>query len=211
MFVVISGVFYMFNQEDTKSYYYQKNAEEVEVSDIEGAEVPLTDVLQTNAVVSIEKSEVELYIHLCGAVKKAGVYKGKQGDRVCDLLEKAGGFSEEASTDYVNLAREVVDGEKIYIPTLLEVKEAKEAGSESPMLMDTQAEVELSPTKVTLVNINTASKAELMSLSGIGEAKALAIMEYRENNRFERIEDIKKVVGIKEAVFSSVKDKICVD
>lgn len=201
----------MFNQEDTKSYYYQKNAEEVEVSDIEGAEVPLTDVLQTNAVVSIEKSEVELYIHLCGAVKKAGVYKGKQGDRVCDLLEKAGGFSEEASTDYVNLAREVVDGEKIYIPTLLEVKEAKEAGSESPMLMDTQAEVELSPTKVTLVNINTASKAELMSLSGIGEAKALAIMEYRENNRFERIEDIKKVVGIKEAVFSSVKDKICVD
>ena len=207
---MISGVLLMYTQEDTNSYYYQKTPEVGGVSDVTQTEISEANV-SVSDVSQREVSPTELYIHLCGAVKNAGVYKGKQGDRVCDLLEKAGGFSEEASTDYVNLAREVVDGEKIYIPTVLEVDAAKETGSEPSMLINTQVEVEQSSASVSLVNINTASKAELMTLSGIGEAKASAIMEYRENNRFEHIEDIKKVVGIKEAVFASVKDKICVD
>lgn len=142
----------------------------------------------------------DIYVYVCGQVKNPGVYVLPAGSRVCDLFELAGGFSEGAATDYWNQARALQDGEMIYVPT---IEEAEDRQLEGESKNSGQTD---DPNKV---NINTASKEELMTLPGIGEAKALAILAYRqEHGSFSSIEEIKKVEGIKEAVFSKMKDFI---
>lgn len=148
----------------------------------------------------------EVYVHLCGAVVTEGVYLLPKGSRLIDAVTAAGGFTEEADTSYHNLAAELSDGQKVYVPTLLEtetlsVTERVEAvGSRSEENMN-EAEAK--------VNINTASKEELMTLSGIGEAKAESILLYREKvGPFQSIEELKHVSGIGEAMFEQMKDEI---
>ena len=110
-------------------------------------------------------------------------------------------MTEEASTDSVNLARAVSDGEQIYIPT----SEETEAQGIMP---GTDSGASAAQKKV---NINTASAEELMTLTGIGEAKAESIIRYREENgRFQRIEDLMEISGIKEGVFEKIKDDIII-
>ena len=154
------------------------------------------------------------FVHICGAVVKPGVYEVAAGSRVFELLELAGGFSDEAATDAVNLAMAVSDGSQIQIPT---IEQAAEQG-EQPWVTyagggsgDTTSVNGASSTLTGLVNINTASSAELMTLPGIGQAKADSIIAYRsEKGKFTRIEDIMQITGIKEGVFEKIKDRICV-
>lgn len=136
-----------------------------------------------------------IYVYICGQIQNPGVYTLPEGSRVYDLFALAGGFTEEAATDYWNQARLLADGEMIYVPSKEEVK--------NRTFEDVQSNKE---NKSDKVNINTASKEELMTLPGIGESKALAILAYRqENGPFASIEEIKQVDGIKEAVFSKIK------
>lgn len=142
--------------------------------------------------VTSDSEERLLYVYVCGQVQNPGVYTLPEGSRVFDLFALAGGFTEDAATDYWNQARLLVDGEMIYVPSKEEVK-------------NRTFDVE-STDKTNKVNINTASKEELMTLPGIGEAKALAILAYRqENGPFTALEELKQVEGIKDAVFSKVK------
>lgn len=134
----------------------------------------------------------EIYVYVCGAVMNPGVVRLKEGSRAEDALEAAGGFREDAGTDYVNLAAKVTDGEKLYFPTADERAELEAEGS-------------------SLVNINTADAGTLCTLPGIGEARAADIIRYREaSGPFETCEDIMKVPGIKTSVYSKISDLITV-
>lgn len=148
-----------------------------------------------------ESGEETVVVHICGAVQAEGVYTLPAGSRYLDAVEAAGGFTEEAAEDYLNLATVLTDGEKIVVPTEEEAVslEAEEAAAN-------ESEEEESD---GLVDINTAGREELMTLTGIGEVKADAIIAYREEHGdFETIEDIMNVSGIKEGAFAKIKDQI---
>lgn len=150
-------------------------------------------------------SEVTVYV--CGAVKFSGVYSLKGNPRVVDAIKAAGGMNDQADTEYINQARPLTDGQKIYVPTKEETQKLLPDTSEQFLCED----VYVSEDEGSKVNINTAGVTELTSLPGIGQAKAELIIEYRNSNgRFESIEDIMKISGIKEGMFNKIKDKICI-
>lgn len=139
-----------------------------------------------------EESETQdsIFVFVCGAVVNAGVYELPVGSRVFEAVQMAGGFSENAATAQINQAEMLEDGIRLYIPTMDEMM--KEQSEEDGK-----------------VNINTAAKEELMTLPGVGEAKAALIVEYREEHgRFQMIEDIMNISGIKEGLFGKIKDYI---
>lgn len=137
-------------------------------------------------------------VYVCGAVQHPGVYELSGDGRICDAVEAAGGFAEDADTCAVNLAEMLTDGSQIYIPKVEEsagLPQSKAAGGEAS----------------TLINLNTATKEQLMELPGIGAAKAEAILSYRESvGKFSCIEEIMNVSGIKEASFSKIRMLITV-
>lgn len=140
--------------------------------------------------------------YICGEVKTPGVYSVNAGDRISQLVEKAGGVTEDADMTSVNLAREVTDGEQIIIGSLKGGIGSVEAGQGTGTAASTGS---------ALVNINIADKAQLMTLPGIGEVRAEAIISYRnENGSFKTKEDLKKVSGIKDGSFEKIKDLITV-
>lgn len=138
----------------------------------------------------------DICVYICGYVTNPGIYTVNKNTRVYEIIELAGGLSDEADDTALNLAGFVSDGQKLYIP----------AKGENTAEADCQVQAEK-----TLVNINTADKAALMTLPGIGEAKAEDILQYRKNKgAFKNIEEIKNISGIKEAAFNKIKDLICV-
>ena len=165
--------------------------------DAEGESVSTQE--EENLTEDIEDSQEEkiIYVYVCGQVNSPGVYMLIEGSRVMDLFVAADGLTSDAATEYWNQARLLVDGEMIYVPT------KEEAEDFLPETMDNGGN------KSKKVNINTASKEELMTLPGIGESKALAIIAYRQKNGpFTSIEDIKKIEGIKDGVYAKVREYI---
>ena len=147
---------------------------------------------------------VELTAYICGEVRSPGVYKVGSGARISELVDKAGGMTEDADLTSINLAREVTDGEQIIIGSVKggQVVSGSEPGS-------TSGTGDTSTGK--LININTADKTALMTLPGIGEVRAEAIISYRDSNGlFKKKEDIKKVSGIKDGSYDKIKDLITV-
>ena len=162
-----------------------------------------------------------LVVHICGAVSAPGVYELPAGSRIIDAVEAGGGFLPEAEEACCNLAEEIVDGCQIYIMTKAEScadgQTEKKAGIQTSPDSDMQttdrnARSNSAPALENgLVNLNTADVAALMTLPGIGESRAKAIISYREQHgAFAKIEDIMKISGIKQAAFSKIKDKITV-
>ena len=159
-----------------------------------------------------ESSEAEpVIVHICGAVKAPGVYELEQGSRVMDAVNAGGGFLPEAAQDSCNLAEPVTDGCQIYIMTKQESLEAEKASGIRQTGRIDGASAAVSGTGEGLVDLNTADKAALMTLPGIGESRADDILEWRsKNGGFQRIEDIMKISGIKKGAFEKIKDKITV-
>lgn len=140
--------------------------------------------------------KVWIRVYVCGAVKNPGVVEIPEGSRAEDALLAAGGFTEEAGREAVNLADWVLDGQMLYFPTEGEVLEEQIQEAEA---------------SAGLVNINTADAAALCTLPGIGESRAADIIAYREKNGgFGSCEDIMKVPGIKTAVYEKICDRITV-
>ena len=158
------------------------------------------------------QTTAEIHVHVCGAVKKAGVYLLGQDSIVEDAIEAAGGILEGGAADYLNLAGTVSEGDKIYVPFLKDVEEPCGDAAQSSAGSDhMQSGQGTDSGRNTLVNINTADSTQLMTLSGIGETRAEAIIAYREaNGNFQKIEDIMKVSGIKEGAFNKIRDQITV-
>ena len=143
-----------------------------------------------------DDSNTDIYVHICGAVINPGVYQVPAGTRVYQALELAGGSSDDAYLSGINLADKLADGQKVYIPA---------EGENAEGILSTDS----GGVQSVMVNINTASEAELMTLPGIGQSRAKDIINYRvKNGLFESIDDIMKVSGIKEAAFEKIKDLI---
>ena len=139
----------------------------------------------------------KIVVHICGEVVCPGVYEVPSGSRIYDVLMFAGGFTEEASEDYLNLAAPVSDG--IQIRILSEEEAEKEQSRQANDAL-------------RLININEASVADLCTLPGVGESRAEDIIAYRNaNGYFASPEDIMQVSGIKETLYEKIKDKICVE
>ena len=162
-----------------------------------------------------------LVVHICGAVSAPGVYELPAGSRIIDAVEAGGGFLPEADEACCNLAEAIEDGCQIYIMTKTESyadgQTEKKAGIQTSPdggLQTTDRNVRSNSAPALdsgLVNLNTADVAALMTLPGIGESRAKAIISYREQHgAFVKIEDIMKISGIKQAAFSKIKDKITV-
>ena len=175
----------------------------------------------------VEKVEVDLkddlvYVDIKGAVKKPGVYKINSDKKIIDVITIAGGLMENANTDNINLSKKVTDEMVIIIYTDEEVKNSNivdtvikviDKECVCPNIQNDgciNTEINDSITNVNnIININTATLEELMSINGLGEAKAKAIIKYREENGyFKIIDDLLNVSGIGEALFEKIKEYI---
>lgn len=153
------------------------------------------ELKEENAETPEEKETI--FVYVCGAVCREGVYELAAGSRVYEAVEKAGGFTGEAASAGVNQAALLKDEEQLYIPT------EEEMQNQTPASGGMQDDGK--------ININTAAKTELMTLAGIGEAKAESILRYREEHgRFQSVEEIKQIPGIKDGVFEKIKELITV-
>lgn len=149
-----------------------------------------------------DKMTAGIYVYVCGSVAKPGVYELNEGSRICDALELAGGVTEDGVPEALDQAKPVADGQTIYVPNSSEEWD-RTSQDNSGVGSST------SDPAMTGININTASKDELMTLPGIGESKATDIIRYREEHGgFKTIEEIMNIQGIKEGVFNKIKDMI---
>lgn len=149
----------------------------------------------------------EVYVDVDGAVVTPGVYRLREGARVAQAIDAAGGLTPEADVTGLNRASKVTDGQKIHVPTVGEqqasIAEAGVDGGASSSSVVSGA--------TGLVNINTASAAELQTLSGIGPSMAQSIIDERtKNGAFASVDDLMRVSGIGEKKLAKIKDCICV-
>lgn len=136
------------------------------------------------------ETEQTIFVYVCGAVVSEGVYEMPVGSRVYEAIEKAGGFLANAAVTEINQAELLEDAMKLYVPTREEIEKLQLSGKGK-------------------VNINRASKEELMTLPGIGESKAESIISYRkEKGSFKNTKDIMQIAGIKESLYEKIKDLI---
>ena len=164
---------------------------------VEELAVVETTVLAEKTEVSTTQETV-IFVDIKGAVKNPGVYQMKSGDRVKDALDAAGGLTDEADSQKVNLAQRVEDQMVIIVPKV---------GEEATEIPTGATSKEAS--KEGKVNINTATVEELKTLKGVGEKKAEAIIEYRKKNgSFKTKEDLMKVRGIGKKLFESFQERI---
>ena len=155
----------------------------------------------------------EIIVHITGAVKKNGIVKLKDGARIYDAIEMAGGSTDDADLSKINLAYVLEDGQKVYIPKIGEINQDNaeeeyitfEYGNNKNIIQD------YNKGGNEKVNINTANQTELETLPGIGTATAEKIIDYRnKNGKFSSIEDIQNVKGIGNAKYENIKESICV-
>lgn len=169
-------------------------------------EIDLNTIIISKEEEKKEREEETIVIHITGAIKNPGIIKLEKNSRIADAIGRAGGLTEEANIEKINLAYQIGDGQKIYIPSIYDKEEVElitmEAG-EGVIERNTGNE---------LININTATQTELETLPGVGPSTALKIIKYRkEKGRYKAIEEIKNVEGIGEAKYQKIKDYICVD
>ncbi|WP_374721712.1 helix-hairpin-helix domain-containing protein [Peribacillus tepidiphilus] len=191
VFVALAAVAYSFFQSA------QKKEQEGEIFNLENLETTSesSNEDQTEPINSTIKVDVK------GAVQSPGVYIGKQEDRVIDMIKIAGGFTENANQNAVNLAEKIQDQMVIYVPKMGEEGEG--------IVSNNDSNANASGGKV---NLNSADENELQTLPGIGPSKAASIVEYRnQNGRFKNIDELKNITGIGEKTFEKLKDSITVN
>ena len=146
-----------------------------------------------------EKTPTVFYVHVGGAVISPGLFELPEGSRVNDAIDAAGGFSEDADVDSINLAEVVTDGQHLVVSS----KQAQVASTETAQTTTAQS--------TGKININTASLSDLKTLDGVGDATAQKIIDYRQTQgSFTKPEDLKNVSGIGDKRYDAIKDKICV-
>ena len=223
LFVIISASgcgakeeFFPAGSEISESAEAADAAAEVAAEAAEAAEEPKDGRADTaEAPDARETAEPEmLCVYICGAVASPGVYSFPEGARVCDAVEAAGGLAEDAETRAVNQAAYLADGWQIVIPTKDEAAGAVRFASALPLdPSDGAAVTGGCPSDGTgsgeKIDLNTADAALLMTLPGIGEARAAAIVEYRERcGPFGAPGDIRKVAGIGDGIYEKIRERI---
>lgn len=163
-----------------------------------------TDV-QVEVTNTAEPVAEELYVDISGEIKNPGVYVVEEDTRLYEVINKAGGLTENADTNQINQAGYVEDGEKIIIPSL---NIGTDGSSDTEISVTSSVSGTNNVSSNGLININTASKDQLMEISGVGEVIAERIMEYRTSNRFQSVEDIMNVKGIGNATYEKMRSQI---
>jgi len=184
------------------------------ISSYDIEEVQAVDIENNNTVNTI-------FVDIKGAVNNPGVYELNSDSRVIDLINEAGGLKENADTTILNLSKKLKDESYVIIYTLDETMKYKnEIISPTKIVKEIEERI-ICPDENneacinykknnTLIDINTASKEELMTIPGIGESKANSIIEYRKNNSFNSVEDIKNVDGIGDSLYEKIKEYISI-
>ena len=153
--------------------------------------------------------QAEIVIHITGEINEPGIVTLKEGDRIIDAIKEAGGLTSLADESKINLAKKLLDEDKVYIPKIGENIESDAMSDDINIISNENKSQESSNvTGSGKININIASKEELKMLPGIGEATAQKIIDYREESKFNSIEDIMKVSGIGEKKFQAIKEMI---
>lgn len=189
-------------------YYFLQDMNEEEFVDFEefGSN---EEIIYQNEIV---EDTPEIIVHISGNVVNPGVISIKEGARLIDAINQAGGLTAEADITKVNLAYILEDAQKIYIPGKNDEETSseyisKQSGSQGIVTNGKEG----SENEKLMININTATQTEFEKLPGIGSSIASKIVNYRkENGKFNTIEDIKNVSGIGEAKFNNIKGYICV-
>ena len=155
----------------------------------------------------------KIVVYITGAIKNPGVYELEDEKRIADLIKEAGGVTEEADTNSINMAYKLEDEMKVYIPTKTEetvnIEETTETHIYTENNNQEKQEINTNSSKNQKININTASQTELETLPGIGPSTALKIIEYRkESGKFRNMEDIKNVKGIGTNKYEKIKELI---
>lgn len=196
--IVVIGIMY---------FIYNKNQAKEDIN-IEN------EILVNNVITNENNTNDDIVIiHITGSVKNPGIVKLKEGSRIEDAIESAGGLTENADITKVNLAYVVEDGTKIKIPSASEEdigdEDIIDSKSGDNIIIEENA-VPLNNSTQT-ININKATEKEFETLPGIGPSLASKIIEYRnQNGKFESIEDIKNVNGIGDNKYEKIKDLITV-
>ena len=186
-------------------------------------------------IITVEEKEeanitTDVYVDIKGYVKNPGVYKVSSDAIVNDVISMAGGLTKKATTKNINLSKTVTSEMVIIISSksalaealtkeevtcecdAVDITECLENETTSVVVSEDDTKItEEQNEATTKISINTATKEELMTLSGIGESKALNIISYREDNgNFQTIEEIMNVTGIGESIFAQIKENITV-
>ena len=174
-------------------FSYKKTEDFLNVNQYE--ETNIIEEVQEEDEISTEK----IIIYIIGEIKNPGVYTLDVDSRILDAIEMAGGTTENADLENINLAYTISDGEKIKIPSINEEKDGNNIDVENEIIENNS----------NSININTADISKLITLPGIGESTAQKIITYREENgKFKKIEDIKNVSGIGENKYNQIKNLI---
>lgn len=181
-------------------------------------EPPLSSEAGENVKTEEAAEKARIVVDVAGAVSRPGILILEEGSRVYEALEQAGGVTSEGDLRDVNLAAELLDGEKLYVPSAKEYPEEGDPGPgqpAEPTIKNAGSAAEKNgaggSNAAKKVNINTADEAELQRLSGVGPATARRILDYRsEKGRFKKIEDIMNVKGIGSKSFEKMKEMISV-
>lgn len=203
-------------------------------SETSAASSPGVESQQIDAQDNIDATEpVLISVYICGEVNNPGVYEVPSGTILYDVADLAGGFTDKAAMTRLNLVYVIESNLSIYIPSEDEseseiAENALNSSVQSEIIRDNNGVYVWGSTggsggtsgsggngnsdgeQVTIVNINTATQTELMTLPGIGEVTSQAIITYREQTPFTKIDDIKNVTGIGDAKFNNIKDLITV-
>ncbi len=172
-----------------------------------------TNILLSNELYTVDNTDntnedlETIMVHIDGEVVTPGIISLKAGSRIADAIQACGGTTDISDISKINLAYELKDGQKVYIPSIYDVEDVEyiqnDAGN-NVIIPDTSS-------SSALVNINSATQAELETLPGIGPSTAAKIIDYRnKNGDFKNIEDIMNVSGIGESKFNNIKDYICI-
>lgn len=188
-------------------------------------ESEVVETTESNIIKELEepKEEIKKYItvEIKGEVTNPGVYKIEENSRVIDLINLSGGFTQNALTININQAKKLLDEMVIVIYNKNDLKEEVKTEyvyleCECPKITNDGCvnketeEDKIEDNQNTKISINNATKEELTKLNGIGEKTAEKIIEYRKENKFKTIEDIKNVSGIGESLYEKIKDSITI-
>ncbi len=205
-FIYLGGVLLLATLALGGLYFKQANAEEA---------FHCPSSLETEEEEEIEQlDDKTMQIDIKGAVRNPGVYEIEEGSVVNDIIKLAGGLLSNADTRSLNLSKKLKDEMVIYVYTTDEVKDQLALSdaniiddlNNDKTIIDDEDDIEALDEKVSL---NNGTLEQLIALPGIGEAKAKSIIEYRKTcGGFQKLEDIKNISGIGDAVYQKLKDYI---
>lgn len=215
IFLIVGFAIYMIVE---NSSYGELNLEEEmlaeNIANTENMESAGDSTINTNVenANQINEEEEKIAVHITGEVKKEGIVYLKQGARIVDAIDAAGGETEEADLSQVNLAYELQDGQKVYIPNKKEkISQYITENSGNNVIVEGNNSSVNQKGGNEKVNINTATQDELDSLPGIGPSLAERIISYREENgNFKSTDELQNVKGIGDAKYADIKDKVTV-